>query len=179
MAELVSQRAAAKTLGMALSTLQHHIKTGKVPLIEGRVNLEVARVLLAAKVDPTQAARARGGRDAFYSDRQSGADLPISPEAGDLVAEKTRRERTLADLADLELAEKRGELLRRSDVERAWAPRLVALRERLLSLPDRVTALMRAAPDEHAAHAVLAAELHQALSDLTAAAPAAPTNRAA
>lgn len=152
---------------MALSTLQYHVKTGKVPLIDGKVNIEVARVLLAAKVDPTQQARALGGRAALFSERQTSGDAPPSFEPGDLIAEKTRRERTLADLAELELAEKRGELIRRADIERSWAPRLVALRERLLSLPDRVTALVRAAPDEAAAHSVIAREVHQALSDLS------------
>lgn len=165
MPELLSQRKAAESLGMALSTLQHHIKRGNVSAIDGKIDLSVARVQLAKYVDPDQQLRALGGRAMVRADTPTD---PLPHDAPpDLIAEKARRERTLADLAEIELAEKRGELVRKADYEKALAAKLIALREQLMALPERVVALIRAQDTDHGARELLAGEILRMLSDIS------------
>ena len=150
---------------MALSTLQHHIKRGNVSTIDGKIDLSVARVQLAKYVDPDQQLRALGGRAMVRADTPTD---PLSHDAPpDLIAEKARRERTLADLAEIELAEKRGELVRKADYEKALAAKLIALREQLMALPERVVALIRAQDTDHGARELLAGEILRMLSDIS------------
>jgi hypothetical protein len=171
--QTVSLRKGAQALGMALSTLQHHIARGHVTLIDGKVDVEVARVQLAKYTDPDQQMRALGGKAAMRGEAETEV-LPPSVKGADdarFMQEKARRERTLADLAELELAEKRGELVRRSDVERSLAGRLVAVRERAISMPDRLTARIRGAESDAEAHKLFRDEVLQMLEDLTREAP--------
>lgn len=130
---------------------------------------ELARAL---NVSPTAVAKARdAGRLTAIGDRFDLAVAKIQwdanrkrrraeqrrPEPGDAVIEqssggaywdaKTRREQAEAELAELKAAEQRRELVRRVAVEREIAGRLVALRESLEVLGDRLAALMAVETD--------------------------------
>lgn len=154
---------------MALSTLQHHIKRGNVSAVDGKIDLSVARVQLAKYVDPDQQLRALGGKAALRADANTGP--AFDDESPNLIAEKARRERTLADLAEIELAEKRGELVRKADYEKALGAKLIALREQLLALPERMVAMVRAQETDHAARELLTGEVLRMLADISAEAP--------
>lgn len=81
---------------------------------------------------------------------------------------KTRRETAEASLAELKEAEQRGDLVRRAVVERELAAVLVALRESLEALADRLSALMAAETDAAACRALLRNEHRHALATLVA-----------
>ena len=53
-----------------------------------------------------------------------------------------RRVFALAQLRELELRQRRGELLEAAAVQKQWAAGLAALRDRLLALPDRLGAVL-------------------------------------
>jgi len=53
-----------------------------------------------------------------------------------------RKAVALAELRELEVRQKRGELLDAAEVQKQWAAGLAALRDRLLSLPDRLGAIL-------------------------------------
>jgi len=58
-------------------------------------------------------------------------------------AEADRRKAVaLAELRELELRQRRGELLEAAEVRRQWAAALAALKDRLLALPDRLGAVL-------------------------------------
>jgi len=58
-------------------------------------------------------------------------------------AEADRRKAVaLAELRELELRQRRGELLEVAEVRRQWAAGLAFLRDRILSLPDRLGAVL-------------------------------------
>ena len=71
-------------------------------------------------------------------------------------------------MAEIELAEKRGELVRKADYEKALASKSIALREQLLALPERVVALIRANDTDHGARELLAGEIVRMLGDISA-----------
>ena len=91
---------------------------------------------LARQPDPPPAAAERRGQEA------------VEKAAGeDYWAAKTRREVAEASIAELKEAEMRGDLVRRAVVEREFASRLVALRESLEVLADRLSAQVAAEAD--------------------------------
>lgn len=85
---------------------------------------------------------------------------------------KTLREIAEARLAELKLAEQRGELVRAVDVQSALSNKAAALREGFLQLPARLAPIMAAESDQARCHDILQAELRQVLEQLTAPATA-------
>jgi phage terminase Nu1 subunit (DNA packaging protein) len=81
---------------------------------------------------------------------------------------KTLRETAEARLAELKLAEQRGELVRVAEVKAALATKAAALREGFLQLPARLAAVMAAESDQARCHDILQTELRAVLEQLTA-----------
>lgn len=180
MAELVSQRKGARELGMALSTLQHHVKRGNVRLIDGKVDVEVARIQLARHTDPEQSMRgqmsgavasgfmpgAAGGAGAGAG--PSGASGADGRAAGDgegkgggrgLWEAKETSERLRAQLLELELAEKHGKLVDAGAVHKATMARARIARDALMAIPSRIGAQLAAETDPAKVQDILAAEI--------------------
>lgn len=88
-----------------------------------------------------------------------------------LVQEKTDTERVRRHLLEMELAEKRGELVRLADVEFAYAMKLAATRDALEGLPDRLAAQLAAIGDAAEVHEKLTEEIRLALLSLIQEAP--------
>ena len=158
MAELLSLRKGAAALGMALSTLQHHVKRGNVRLIDGKVDLDVARVQLARNTDPEQSARGQQNR----------GDPPDGDDRGGLWDAKERSERLRAELLEIELAEKRGELVKADDVRRATTNVARTARDALLGLPTRVAAELAAEADPGKVHDRLVVEIRKICAEIAA-----------
>jgi len=78
-------------------------------------------------------------------------------------AEADRRKAVaLAELRELEVRQRRGELLEATEVQKQWAAGLASLRDRLLSLPDRLGAVL-AGRGEGEVRAMLRDALEEAL----------------
>jgi hypothetical protein len=156
--------------GCSETAVRKAVKAGRISLIEGRVDPVAADAQWArntrvragsrpaddANLQPGTASS--GGRDAG----QGGKDQPE-----DYWHNKNRREKAEAELAELKLAEQRGELVRVADVRSAFSKRAAGLREALLQLPYRLSAQLAAEPDQARVHDVLQAELHTVLAQIT------------
>lgn len=164
MSELVSLRKGASELGIALSTLQHHVKRGNVRLIDGKVDVDVARIQLARNADPEQSARGRmnGGTE------QPGSAGGGEKGGGGLWREKERTEALRAELLQLELAEKQGKLVDAGEVRRATMNKARIARDALLSLPTRIAAELAAESDPGKVHDRLVAEIRAICAELAA-----------
>ncbi|WP_018264039.1 hypothetical protein [Methylobacterium sp. WSM2598] len=62
---------------------------------------------------------------------------PEDPSTDDYIAQRARLTKARADLAGLELAQLRGELVPADDIEAAWGAAVGAMRSRLLGLPAK------------------------------------------
>lgn len=107
-----------------------------------------------------------GGRD---GDAPPPPDVPASQKAQtateiDYYAERARSERARADLAELTVAQKRGDVVPVEEVHRHWFEVGRITRDQLLALPARITPMMLAAPDPATARRTLDAELRAALA---------------
>jgi hypothetical protein len=87
--------------------------------------------------------RARGLKPASSNGRaqlfDSVAALPIALGVGGPTEERTRLDAARADLAELELSRRRGELLERHDVYHTWAGHVLSWKERIRSVPAEAT----------------------------------------
>ena len=152
MPELVTASALAAMLGVSGQAVRKARATGRLSSINGKFDPAVARIQWEANrqrrraSNPTEAAPAG----------QSGA-------GSEYWRAKTDRERSEAEIAALKAGELRGDLVRRAEVERAIAGRIVSLREALETIGDRVGALLAAESNALACRTIVMREIRQAL----------------
>lgn len=169
---LLSKRAYARhraergLVGQTHTAVNDAARAGRITLIDGKVDPEVADIQWAEKTDAVQQARgARGGhapRPAPEPPRQ----VPVAGDRESYFATKERRERAEAELAELELRERRGELVKKADVERELFAVQRALRDRITGIPDRIAPIVAAETDVGRCHEIMAAEIRAALGDV-------------
>ena len=94
------------------------------------------------------------------------AVMPDPVEEGDYWTNRARREKAEADLAELKLAELRGALVRAADVKAAHSRRVAALREALLQVPARLSAVLAAESAQARCHDLLQQEMHGVLQQV-------------
>lgn len=113
------------------------------------------------RMKPGPAAGAAGGARVPDAPSRDGAD-----GEGGYWKSRARREEAEAELAELKLAEQRGELVRAADVRSTYAKLAAGLRESLLQIPARLAAVLAAETDQAKCHDALQRELHQVLAQL-------------
>jgi len=79
---------------------------------------------------------------------------------------RAEREHFESKIKELKLLEMRGELVRAADVEAMWAKRIMALRERLLQVPDRLAPVVIPVSDLPAAREVIATEMNDVMRSM-------------
>lgn len=89
----------------------------------------------------------------------------------DFAAERARLTRARASVAELELEQRRGELLARADVDAAMIGAFGRVRARLLTVPSRVAAEVAAVGDPPGCEVIVRAAIYDVLSDLAATTP--------
>ena len=97
------------------------------------------------------------------------ADTARGP--ADLQAERARLTRAQADLAEATLAQRRGALLAREDVDAAMIATLGRVRSRLLAVPSKCAAEAAHSGDPREAEGVIKAAVYDALAELSQTTP--------
>lgn len=166
----ITQAEYARHRGVSQAAVRKAVRSGRITLgadglldpavadVQWRRNTRV-RAVRAAMRDPQ--ARAAGPSPATWS-------APAHPhnDGDDYAGARARRECAEAALAELRLAEERGELVRVDVVRAALAAVLAATRESLLQLPARLSVPFAAERDVHRIREQFDAELVQALEQL-------------
>ena len=98
-------------------------------------------------------------RDQILKDGAATADYGV---------ERARLMRARADLAEMEAAQKRGELIPAREVVTAWTEVVALLRARLLVLPDKIAPLAHDAQTIPQARDIVRNAVHEALAELAA-----------
>lgn len=155
-AVLVTASELARELGVSPTAVAKARDSGRLTAIDGKYDLAVAKIQWEAN-------RRRRRMDQVAPPR---AERPEekAEEAADFWISKARREAAEAEISELKAAELRGDLVRRAAVERQVAGRLVALRESLEVLADRLSAVLAAETDQQAVRRILRDEHRAALS---------------
>ena len=134
-----------------------------------RMKHETARRRLAeAGLEPVRT----DGRSVYFDPRDA---LPVLLGVGklDLSAERARLDRARAELAELDLAAKRGEYVRGEDVDAFTMGLVSTFAKALQAMPSKAAPEVRVTASDAEAEAILAAYRDEALSGLADAARAA------
>jgi len=153
-AQMVSASELARTLGVSPTAVAKARNAGRISEIDGKFDLAVARIQWEAN------------RKRRRMDRPEVSEPPsgVAPEeAADYWVSKARREAAEAEMAELKASEIRGDLVRKAVVERELVSKVVALRESLEVLADRLSAVMAAETDAQVCRKMLRDEHRQAL----------------
>ena len=175
-AVLVTASELARTLGVSHTAVAKARDQGRLTMIGDRFDLNVAKIQWAANRKRARPGQAPGAVPAQAANEAA----PEIVATGSAYWEaKTRREAAEASLAELKEAELRGDLVRRAVVERELASRLVALRESLEVLADRLAALVAAESDASVCRRLLREEHRKALTGFAGAIAAAASEAGA
>lgn len=170
--ERVTKAALARLLGCSRQSIGELVQRGIVPAdADGMIDVAAAKAAIAAAVRPhgkTAAAVAEAAPAGATPAAPAPAAAPQAPnEATSYHVARTLREAAEARIAQLKLAEMRGELVRVADARAALARHAATYREALLQIPGRLAAQLAAEADQARVYAMLDAELRAAMAHLT------------
>ena len=153
-----SATALARLLGVAERSVKQAIDEGRVVRdASGWLHLETA----AAQFRGTST----GSNNGHGATPATGETTDDGSDGGEsLASAKTRKERALADKAEIEAAKARAEVVDLGDAGRAWYSAARVLRERLLALPDHAGPALGLTAEQVTA---LRGELVRVLTDLS------------
>jgi hypothetical protein len=141
----MTQAEYAKHRGVSAVAVHKAVKAGRISLIGDKIDPEVADIQWAkntrARQRPDGAAPAPSPIEAAASaPGDSGqAPPPAQPDTG-YTAARARREVAEAEQAEIELRRKKGELVLREDVDRAFREIMREVRDRLMATAKRTAA---------------------------------------
>jgi hypothetical protein len=159
----------ADELGITRQAVHKAEKSGRIMrAANGLFNLEAAKIQYRMNTDPEQQMRSLQQRPEKPVAELVVPDRPMefAGDAQALVAAKARREAAEADLAELELAEKRGQIMSVADHKRIVFALARAVRDALLQVPSRAAALLAAESDQRACQRIVEAEIRAVLQQL-------------
>lgn len=158
---------------MSHTAVQKAIETGRISTIPGdkghaKIDPEVADIQWAKNTRPDQ--QERGSLKEFEKTQADLIGQPDTPTSG-LSLEKAETESVRRQLMELQLAQKRGELIKADDVERAMSSKLRMASEALNSLADRIAPLLAAETNVDVVDKLLRTEIRRAMSLIAQQAP--------
>lgn len=90
-----------------------------------------------------------------------------SSEKLDAIQEKAKLDKLKAELVELQVQERKGILVPSDLVEKTWSDRIIAFRQKVLGIPNRVAAPVAAISDPREIERKLDAVMREALSELS------------
>ncbi|HSF96400.1 MAG TPA: hypothetical protein VLA52_15345 [Thermohalobaculum sp.] len=180
---LITQAEWARRHGFSRQYAGRLVKRGLVALIDGKVDPDQADAALAAVREPARQPRRKSrpgpapqpaserpqddGRGELLLPAQGpgqtpGGDLPTL-----LLRTRIKSEVERAKLLEIKARVEAGKFVDVDDVEVAAFNRARVVRDSLLNIPDRLAAVLAAESDAREVHALLSAEIRQALEELT------------
>lgn len=160
--ELVSQSEYARRRGCTEGAVRRAVRDGRIVLFDSKVDPVAADAQWARNTRP----RAGSQPPSDVAGSGGAPDREEEDSGSGYWASKARRESAEADLAELKLAEQRGDLVRADAIRAAHAKRLAGLREALLQLPARLSPVLAAESDQARCHDALQRELHAVLASV-------------
>lgn len=154
----MTQSDLAEALGISQPMVGRLLKRGMPEDVDGARSWRAQHLNIAQRKrsSPPPPARPAG-----VAQLPATGNLVSSDESHDQA--RTRREIAEADIAELKIAELRGDLIRREDMERTVGTLAAGLREAVLQIKARLAPLLAAESDIMKVSAMLDAELRAAL----------------
>jgi len=148
---LLSQSQYAKRWGVTQQAVSQAIQSGRIPTTNGKIDPDLADPLWIANTDQTKPRNSISG----HPRGRSGGNGKRGPEENTYTVHRATREQALAELAQMQLAEKRGELVALSEVRRIATAAAKSACQALDLIPDRISARLASISDEAQIHRIL------------------------
>ena len=179
MGTLITQAAYARQRGVTKQAVSAAVKAGRIRLIDGKIDPEIADIQWARNTSHEHRHRALGGVDhgpgaaglaqpAGSADVRTQSPDPEPRDNGSFLDAKTRSEQARAELFELELAQKRGELVVADEIRRATFEKARIARDALLALAPRLAPQVAAESDVAKCHDLIMAEVRMICQELAA-----------
>ena len=150
-----SLRAYARHRGVSLAAVQHAIKAKRITRrSDGLIDVEEADQEWDRNTAPTQQTVVTANEP-----------LAANPNAVEYSRARAVRENYLARLAKFDFEVRTGKLVDKAEVEVAAFNRFRMFRDAMLTIPDRMAAVLAAETDERKVFELLSADIRRALSD--------------
>ena len=183
---LISQAEFARSRGVSPAAVCYAVKSGRINLIDGKIDPEVADIQWAKNTKNSKAAFAQPKPMLDFASIAAAKTAPADPAhplpdstitqtVYDLQLSRAKREHHEANLAEMRERQRAGELVELAQVHLAYTTLAAQLRAALERIPDKITPRLAAESDEHAIHTLLLAELDQAMLDMATTAAQLPT----
>ena len=157
MAELVTQAEYARHRGVSPMAVSKAVKSKRITLIDGLIDIEVADIQWERKTNPDQAARANSAR----------GSIDQTGETSEYWQIRIRREKAEALKIELQLAEMSGKLVDREKVEAAAYQVGRLLRDMVLAVPGKLAGELAVMSDPLLVEARMREELRKILSEIS------------
>ena len=138
MTQLMTKAEYARHRGVSGAAVTKAIERCRIPLVDGKIDPLVADTLWRARTDPHQQRRAL--QQNLREPDQSIDVPPDEPAAPKIGSWRDRRDKAEAQLAELELAQQLGSLVKADDVERKARQLASAIVQQFEAVPDRIAA---------------------------------------
>lgn len=164
--ELITQAEYARRRKVSREAVRKAVAAGRITLIRGKVDPEVANIQWERNTDLHQSLRANaqkmmgegGGAPDGGAHKPDGAHAPEG-SGTDLLSARTRFEQARAENEELDLQQRRGLLVVAVDVRRTAHDVARQAREMLTGIPDRLATQLAVESDPAKVHAMLDAEI--------------------
>lgn len=154
----VSIRQYAKHRGVSHTAVEKAVKQGRIQLTEGKIDVDAADHDWTRNSSPVNAPEPR-------IRTRPRIDAPTS---GPTYAQsRAVRELYLARLAKIEFEERATKLVSRDEVTVAAFTKARTVRDNLLNIPDRLSAMLAVESDPSRVHQILSDEIRKALIELS------------
>ena len=166
---LITQAEYAKRRGVSQVAVHKAVKAGRISLIDGKVDPDVADVQWARN---TRARAGSGGAAATPLERAAASAVSNAPDAAgdpDYLVSRAKREAAEAALSELRLAEQQGRLIDVAVVRSHLSSLVASTRDVLLQIPARLAPVLAVESDPAKVHDAIQTELHRALHRLVTA----------
>lgn len=154
MGELVSQYEWAKRSGFSKQYANRLVKTGTIPLVDGKVDIDEANGILASIRNPNKLEMRRG--------KQNVSDLSTL-----LLKTRIKNEMEKGKLLEAKAKAEIGELVSVDEVRTSAFNKARIVRDNLLNIPDRVSPQLASINDENKIHEILLNEIRIVLEALS------------
>lgn len=160
MTEFISKTEFAKRMGVNPSTVHAACDRGRLTLLPNKDQKN--RLMLPWPDAKTEWERLHGASQPTV-DVNAEDNAPTNETWAEA---KTRKDKAAADLLELQLRTKKGELLERTLVERQAFEAARRVRDAILNVPNRIADQLAVETDRFRVHQLMVAELNKALEEL-------------
>ena len=182
MSNLVTRKEFAEMMGVHRAQVTRALESGRIKLAKGTNKIDADKAAVDWKLnnDSHNAKGTNQNVPSIGKKRPVGKVKPVSdlsidaPDDDDgddgddksLNAQKIRKTKADAERVELKLAQERGDLIAKDDVLVVYFTFLVALKNGIMAIPERIVGSIRAAVDEFADdRAVLDTKIYQILKE--------------